>query len=180
MSEPPEKPTSGNDRDYYKVLSDVMEDQKERETRRESASAVQRANRSNSNTLATIAMVCGALSVYVWTNPPEFIQPAPFEPQGAIVDDAALRFAVQLGAGAVNRFVEENGRLPETLEEANPPSLVDGSISYTRLGADLYEILAFDQSTSDTLRYTSDLNLQAWVGTMRQDILATGNEGGGQ
>jgi len=179
LTDSPDNQSSGKDRDYYKVLSDVMEDQKERESRRQSASAVQRANRSNSNTLATIAMVCGALSVYVWTNPPEFIQPAPFEPQTAIVDDAALRFAIQLGAGAVDRFRAENGRLPETLGEANPPSLVDGSLSYVRLGVDLYELRAFDSGDGDTLTYRSNLDLDAFVGSMRRDILATGGDGGG-
>jgi len=179
VTKPPDKPTSGNDKDYYKVLSDVMDDQKQRETRRQSASAVQRANRSNSNTLATIAMVCGVLSVYVWTNPPEFIQPAEFEPQAAVVDDAALRIAVGFGAGAVNRYLEENGRLPETLAETAFPSSYAESVSYTRLGAELYEIRAFDRDAGDTLVYTSDRNLQSFVGAARDDILATGNAGGG-
>jgi len=178
LNEPSDKPSSGREKDYYKVLSDVMDDQKERETRRQSASAVQRANRSNSNTLATIAMVCGALSVYVWTNPPEFIQPEEFEAQTAVVNDASLRFVISLGAGAVNRFFEENGRLPETLEEASPPSTVEGSITYTRLGVELYEISAFNRDTNDTLSYTSDLNLAAFIGSAAQDILGTGVRGG--
>jgi len=180
LTDSPKKPTSGNDKDYYKVLSDVMDDQKERESRRESASAVQRANRSNSNTLATIAMVCGALSVYVWTNPPEFIQPEEFAEQAAEVDVAALRFAASTSAGAVNRFLEANGRLPESLEEANATFSFGDALSYTRLGDTLYEIRAQDSVSGDSVVYRSDTPLETFRGNSRQDILATGNEGGGQ
>lgn len=170
---PPQPPQKENDRDYYRVLSDVMEDQKARESRRESASAVQRANRSNSNTMATVAMVCGALSVYVWTNPPEFIQPAPFAEQSAEVDNAALAFAIQIGVNAVNNFREANGRLPTSLDELEIPSAFAGSIGYARLGQDLFRVEAYDRDKGDTVTYRSDTNLSEIVGGARERLLGT-------
>ena len=170
---PPRKPDPDEDRDYYRVLSDVMEDQKERESRRQSASAVQRANRSNSNTLATVAMVCGALSVYVWTNPPDLIQPRPFEEESVAVQDAGLKFAIQVGARAVENYREANGRLPDQLSELGVPSGIASSIEYRRVSATVYEIRSFDDG--DTLSFRSDQgSLAGFVGNAGEVLLGTG------
>ncbi len=135
-----------------------MDDQKRREQR--AASAVQRANRSNSNTMATVAMVCGALSVYVWTNPPEFIQPAPFEQQAFSVTNAAMKSAVAINAQRIADFQSRTGRLPNTKEEfdaAYPEATV-----YTPLSGGLYELRIVEGE--DTITYRSDQDLQALVG----------------
>ncbi|MDT8369488.1 MAG: hypothetical protein RQ745_09800 [Longimicrobiales bacterium] len=123
--------------------------------------------------MATIAMVCGALSVYIWTNPPELIQPAPFAEQSAEVDNAALAFAIQIGVNAVNDFREENGRLPTSIDELRIPSTFDGSIGYVRLGEDLFRVEAYDRDKGDTVVYRSDTSLPEIVGDARQRLLGT-------
>ncbi len=135
-----------------------MDDQKKREQR--AASAVQRANRSNSNTMATVAMVCGALSVYVWTNPPEFIQPAPFEQQAFNVTDAAMRSSVGINVARIADFQTRTGRLPNTIDEfdaAYPEVTI-----YTPLPGGLYELRVVERN--DTIVYRSDQDIRAFVG----------------
>lgn len=141
-----------------------MDDQKRRQER--AASVVQRANRSNSNGMAIVAMVCGALSVYVWTNPPVFIQPAPFERQAANVTAAAMRSAVAINAQRIEDFQARNGRLPDTAEEfgAAYPEVT----SYTTLAGSLYELRASDDG--ETVVYRSDQDLRLWLGDAPQVV----------
>ncbi len=152
-------PPDGEDRDYYRVLSDVMTDRKEREERAQSA--VRRASRGNSSAPGIVAMVCGVLSVYFWTSPPDFLRPDPFPEVTVEQLEAGVRVSLYLQAQRVNRYVEENGQLPTSLEQTGP--LIEDDIFYSRNPNGSYEL---SRSYGDGLRltYTSDQDLTEFRG----------------
>ena len=160
MTERPPEKHSEEDRDYYRVLSDVMDDQKQREQRR-SKSAVRRASGSNSTVPGIVAMVCGVLSVYFWTSPPDFIKPDPIPGHSVESLEAGARMALYMQARQINLFVQQNNRLPTSLEESG--RVIDSDITFERVGVGVFQVSMFyDQTTQ--LIYRSDQNLLEFRG----------------
>lgn len=167
MSDRPDKPTDGSDKDYYKVLSDVMSDQKERDERR-AKSAVHRASRGSSTVPGVVAMVCGVLSVYLWTSPPAFIQPDPFPTATVEQIEAGARLSLYFQARTINFYVRDNGRLPRTLDEAGRVESTE--IVYQRQSEQVYQLSIPYGDDGSTLTYRSDQDLVEFRGNA-MDVL---------
>lgn len=167
MSDRPDPKSEDQDRDYYRVLSDVMTDEKERERKR-SKSAVRRASRNSSAVPGMVAMVCGVLSVYFWTSPPEFIQPDPFPTATVEQLEAGARLSLYFQARQINFFVRDNGRLPRTLDEAG--RVESEEIVYSRRSPEVYEISIPWGSDGTRLTYRSDQNLIEFRGNAMEIV----------
>ena len=160
MSDQPKKPADSDDRDYYRVLSDVMSDEKTKEHNR-SKSAVRRASRNSSTLPGVVAMVCGVLSVYFWTSPPEFIQPDPFPTFTVEQLEAGARLQLYFQAREINFFLRDNGRLPTNLAESGRIQSED--ILYTRRASNQYE-LSIPYGDGTLLTYSSQQDLLEFRG----------------
>lgn len=161
MSDRPDKRPDEQDKDYYKVLSDVMTDQKQRDERR-AKSAVHRASRGSSTAPGVVAMVCGVLAVYFWTSPPAFIQPEPFPVATVQQLEAGARLSLYFQARTINFYVRDNGRLPRTLAEAG--RVEAESIVYERRSEQVYELSIPYGDNGATLTYRSDQDLVEFRG----------------
>lgn len=167
MSDRPDRKPENADQDYYRVLSDVMTDEKEREKKR-SKSAVRRASRSSSTMPGVVAMVCGVLSVYFWTSPPAFIQPDPF-PQPTVAQiEAGARLSLYFQARQINFFIRDNGRLPSTLAETG--RVESEEILYSRRSLDVYELTIPVGDGTDSLTYRSDQDLLEFRGDAMEQV----------
>lgn len=101
-------------------------------------------------------MVCGVLSVYFWTSPPDFIQPAPIPGASVVSLEAGARMALYMQARQINQFVTQNNRLPTSLEESG--RIIDTDIAFERVGAGVFQLSMFyDQTTLLTYRSDQDL-----------------------
>ena len=156
MTERQDKSTDEQDKDYYRVLSDVMTDQKQRDERR-AKSAVHRASRGSSTMPGVVAMVCGVLSVYFWTSPPAFIQPDPFPTATVEQVEAGARLSLYFQARTINFYLRDNGRLPRTLEEAG--RVESEEIQYQRQSERVYELSIPYGENGARLTYRSDQDL---------------------
>lgn len=111
------------------------------------------------------AMIVGALSIYVWTAPPAFLQPEPYAEPAPRQVDAGLRMDLYLQARKVETFRRENGRLPASLEEAGE---VEEGVRYERAGGG-YRLSA--TSAGETLVYDSGEPLSDFLGDARSVIM---------
>lgn len=159
---PPPDESRGDD--YYRVLSEVMEDHAQRQERQRQAS--RRPESSRSQNMGIAAMIVGALSIYVWTAPPGFLQPEPYPEPSALEVNAGLRMDVYLQAQKIERFRRENDRLPATLEEAGEPE--DGVI-YERTGDASYRLVT--TGGPEPVVYTAGEPLGEFLGDAESIIL---------
>lgn len=150
-------PQEGQEDDYYRVLSEVMEDHAERQERQRAAS--RRKDSSGSQNMGIAAMIVGALSIYVWTAPPAFIQPDPYPPPSARQVDAGLRMDIYLQAQQIEKYRQANGSLPASLDEAGEP--LEG-VEYERAEGDAYRLVA--STGGETLVYDSRESAREFLG----------------
>lgn len=157
-------PEDSRGEDYYRVLSEVMEDHAQRQERQRLAS--RRQPSSGSQSMGIAAMIIGALSIYVWTAPPAFIRPAPYPEQPARQVDAGLRMELFFQAQKIESYREANGRLPDSLHQAGEPQ--DG-VTYERADGSSYRLVA--SSGGETLVYDSREPLREFLGDAQSVIM---------
>jgi hypothetical protein len=81
-------------------------------------------------------LVLTLLSAYLWLAPPAFLDaPIPEPPESLL--EAGIRMEMAFQALKVERFLQREGRLPNSLAEAGGPF---SSVSYHRLDSDRYQL----------------------------------------
>ena len=118
------KPSWPESSEYEDALSDILEDQVRRKELRSAPAATSARPRLH----AGIPPILAIISIWLWAFPPTVLQPeVPIIPPAN--QEAGLRMEMFLQFVNVQRYVSENGLLPNDLEEAG-----DGSdeVLYTR------------------------------------------------
>ena len=149
------------------ALADVIKDQSEKAQAREAAAA--RTRRTSGPVTWVLFVVCSVFSAYLWIGSPQWLKPDPPGPVPAPLADAGLRMEVYNQAVLVEDFLEREGRLPNSLQEAGDPF---SDVSYQRLDERTY-LLALE-TESGAVRYESGRPLEAFLG----DALQVIREGG--
>jgi hypothetical protein len=103
---------------------------------------------------------------YIFFASPPWLDPQPIEPPSAEAEGAALRFTMYIQAQKIEMYRQENGRLPETLEEAGPTK---PGISYVRRGTEGYELIG--ESDQAIIQYSSNQSLQEFLGDAEDFVL---------
>ncbi len=147
------------------ALADVLEDQALKARRRAEASKPM-AWRTGPLLLGALAFL-SALSVYLWFGNPAWLEPAAPEPQSPAVQDAGLRMEVYLQALRVEEFLKEEGRLPNSLEEAGDPFT---QVSYERLDRERYRMSLAGPDFDLTVTYLSTEPLDEFLGNASRVI----------
>ncbi len=120
------------------------------------------ARRRNRGASRLLMVVCGVVLafvlVYLYVERPEWAFPAPTPPESAAVRQASLRISVANAAQHIERFRQQRGQLPVTLEQAGANG---AGISYQRTAAG-YQL----EGDGDGIRvsFTSGESLTRFVG----------------
>jgi hypothetical protein len=130
----------------------------EREIERLAAEA-RRRNRGASRLLLVVcAVVLTFVSVYLYVERPEWAFAAPSRPESPVVRQASLRISVANAAQHIERYRQQRGQLPATLEQAGANG---ASISYQRTTAG-YQLEG--ESEGIRVSFTSGESLMRFVG----------------
>ena len=146
--------------DRYEALLEVLEHEKTQAARDRELEEAEREQSKTKRGPYWPVVVLLLITAWLWIFPPAFLSLEPPPPQPIEQEEAALRFTMYLQAQRIKAFRLEEGRLPETLEEAGPPL---PGMRYARLHADLYQLTGLTDRL--TLTYRSDLPLQEFVGS---------------
>jgi len=110
---PPPPTTSGHHGEYGDALADVLDDQARRSERRKTG-PVWKARRKIHPILPP---GLAAFSFWLWVFPPDMLEPIPPPPISAVEVEAGLRIEMYVQSTRIQRYLEENGRLPSDLDE---------------------------------------------------------------
>ena len=110
---PPTPTTEGQHGEYGDALSDVLEDQARRSERRRIGPVWKARRKMNPLVPPSLA----AFSFWLWVFPPELLEPVPPPPVSAVHMEAGLRIEMYVQSARIQRYLEENGRLPSDLRE---------------------------------------------------------------
>lgn len=147
--------------DRYEALLDVLEHEKTQAARDRALEEAERQKRKRKQGGPYwLVAVLLAISAWLWLFPPAILRLDPPAPQPVAEEEAALRFTMYVQAQRIGAFRQENGRLPETLDEAGPPL---PHMEYTILNSGLYQLTGATERV--TLTYRSDLPLPDFVGS---------------
>ena len=129
----------------------------ERELERLAAEA-RRRNRGVSRLLLVVTVILTFVSVYLYVERPEWIFPVASPPESPVVRQASLRISVANAAQHVERYRQQRGQYPTTLEQAGATS---AGISYERTAAG-YQL----EGEGDGVRvsFTSGESLTRFIG----------------
>jgi hypothetical protein len=130
----------------------------EREIERLAAEA-RRRNRGASRLLLVVcAVVLTFVSVYLYVERPEWAFAAPSRPESPVVRQASLRISVANAAQHIERYRQQRGQLPVTLEQAGANG---AGISYQRTAAG-YQLEG--EAEDVRVSFTSGQSLTQFVG----------------
>ena len=139
---------------------EVLEHQAEQERQGRELEEREREQKPSSRVPYWLVGVLVLITAWLWLAPPSFLEAEPPPPPPVAEEEASLRFAMYLQAQRIRAFVEEEGRLPQTLEEAGPPL---PGMTYVRLSEQLYQLTGATDRVR--LTYRSDLPLDEFVGS---------------
>ncbi|MFW6205947.1 MAG: hypothetical protein ACOC5I_01785 [Gemmatimonadota bacterium] len=145
--------------DRYEALLEVLEHEESQARRSREWEAAERRKRSRRTRSYWPLVVLLAIAAWLWIFPPGFLRIEPPPAQPVEQEEQALRLTIYLQAQRIQGFVEENGRLPDPLDEAGPPL---PGMEYTVLQPGLYQLTGSTDRLA--LTYRSDLPLQDFVG----------------
>ena len=112
--DPPSTPTTqGQHGEYGDALSDVLEDQARRSERRRTGPIWKARRKMN----PIVPLSLAVFSFWLWVFPPEVLEPVPPPPVTPVVTEAGLRIEMYVQSALIQRYLEENGRLPSDLRE---------------------------------------------------------------
>ena len=109
---PPSRPEAKTGSEYGDALSEVLADQRRRSDRRRQPSAPLRRQLN-----PLLAPALAGISFWLWVFPPPSLQPTPPPQVPVAVQEAGLRIEMYLQLGRIQKFVKDNGRLPNSLRE---------------------------------------------------------------
>ena len=126
---------------------------------RDVAQHVKQGPKKQSKWMLPVGINLGVFAVYLLIAPPAWVIVNPLEaaPVEEQVDD--MRLAMFMQAMRVDAYAQQNGRLPDALEDAGSP--VPG-VDYTVLGAGRYQLTAL--IGDEVVLYDSSESAQEWVG----------------
>lgn len=176
MTEPtgrkPDRPPS--DSEHAKVLAEVMEDQKRRKEARDATKTTREDERSDTSFFVQVGLlVSGTFFFYLLFFSPTWIAPDPAPEITAERTEDSLRFYLFMLARQVDAFQEENGRLPESIDEI--PATKPGT-EYVRLTARDYRIRYTDGQV--TVTYESSQDPDDFLGGAEGSVLGGGRSPG--
>jgi hypothetical protein len=130
----------------------------EREIERLAAEARRRSRGASRFLLVLCAVILTFVSVYLYVERPEWIFPVASPPESPAVRQASLRIGVANAAQHIERYRQQRGQLPATLEQAGANG---AGISYQRTAAG-YQL----EGEGDGIRvsFTSGESLMRFVG----------------
>jgi hypothetical protein len=130
----------------------------EREIERLAAEARRRSRGASRLLLVVCAVILTFVLVYLYVERPEWIFPVAPAPESPAVRQASLRISVANAAQHIERYRQQRGQLPVTLEQAGASG---AGISYQRTAAG-YQL----EGGSDGIRvsFTSGESLMRFVG----------------
>ncbi|HKJ92709.1 MAG TPA: hypothetical protein VJ957_06045 [Longimicrobiales bacterium] len=149
-SDPP-----GGGRERYETLLEVM--QQQADAAREGRDLPLPGEKHRSREVLLVILLVAFVTV--WWQGETWFGPAPPSPQTTAQLETALRMGMYLQAQRIKAFRMRTGHLPETLEEAGPPT---PGVSYQKLDEHTYEITGHNGSA--TLTYRSDQPLTQLIG----------------
>lgn len=159
---------SGGSSEHAQVLSEVLEDQKRRKEKRDLGTAA-KPNRDTSFFVQVALLVSSVLFFYLLFFSPTWIAPDPAPDITVERTEANIRWYLYTLIPKVDDFREENGRLPEDLEEI--PDARPGT-SYARTGPGAYRLSFQDGPVSVT--YLSSEDPDAFLGDAASVVLGGG------
>jgi hypothetical protein len=130
----------------------------EREIERLAAEARRRSRGASRLLLVLCMVIITFVSVYLYVERPEWVFPAAAAPESSAVRQASLRISVANAAQHVERYRQQRGQLPTTLEQAGATG---AGISYQRTAAG-YQL----EGEGDGIRvsFTSGESLTRFIG----------------
>jgi len=145
-------------REMAGALADVMKQQADKAQSQREADAERKKGRKSSPFTWVLFLALSAVSAYIWIGSPDWLEskPAPVPPELAA---AGLRMEVHQQALMVNRYLEDSGRLPETLAEAG---IGETGVVYTPVGEARYRLELTGPKGS--VEYDSDEPLDLFLG----------------
>ena len=99
--------------EYGDALADVLDDQSQRWERRQKASP----HPVRRPLSPIVAPVLAGISFWLWVFPPAALQPTPPPQVPVAVQEAGLRIEMSIQLARIQRFMRDNGRLPNSLQE---------------------------------------------------------------
>lgn len=134
--------------DRYEALLEVMEQEVEKVRGEGALGAVSRTE--GKIRLVVVTLLIAALGLVQWKGD-EWLGPEPIPPPSAMELEQSLRAAMYLQAQRIKAFSMQNGRLPDTLDEAGQPM---PGMQYAKLGNGTYQLMGENRGVS--LTYRSD------------------------
>ena len=130
----------------------------ERELERLAAEARRRSRGASRLLLVLCTVILAFVSVYLYVERPEWIFPVAAPPASPAVRQASLRISVATAAQHIERYRQQRGQLPTTLEQAGANG---AAISYQRTAAG-YQL----EGEGDGIRvsFTSGESLTRFIG----------------
>ena len=110
---PPSRPEDKTGSEYGDALSEVLADQRRRSDRRKQTSAHPLRRQLN----PLLAPALAGISFWLWVFPPPPLQPTPPPQAPVAVQEAGLRIEMYLQLTRIQKFIKDNGRLPNSLRE---------------------------------------------------------------
>ena len=130
----------------------------EREMERLAAEARRRGRGVSRLLLLVCTTILVFVSVYLYVERPEWAFPAPSTPESAAVRQASLRISVANAAQHVERYRQQHGKLPVTLEQAGANA---AGVSYQPT-SDGYQLAGEDDGVR--VSFTSGESLLRFIG----------------
>jgi hypothetical protein len=159
----PGPPRASSGSEYSEVLSGIMKHDKQREAARARAAKKQKPkSRGNQSLMAGILVL---VSGYLWFGQPAFLEQPPPPPIPPALEVAGLRMEMTQYVIRVQRFFDQNGRLPETLAEAAEER--EGFVFEVR-GEDSFTLIG--NSSNYTIMYDSSQAIEELLGDAREII----------
>lgn len=137
MDRSPGPPTSSSGETARSAVEAILE--KDRERREdEQRSKTDRTGPRPGRLLVVVGLA--ALALWVWLSPPSFVQPPPLQEPTPVEVDTGLRMDMYVAALSVERYRDETGQLPATLDDALEDSADGEDLVYERLGGGTFRL----------------------------------------
>jgi hypothetical protein len=154
MTDPAEERPRASGEETRDALAGVLRDQAERAARQRAEERVVKRSPLPARVAAILLL---PLTLWIWIHPPAFLRPAPIAPPPRIVE-AGRNMDLYLAALQVNDYLEVNGHLPTTLNDALEEGDDAGDVVYQTLSAARYRLSVTRGGVVTTYESTDDLS----------------------
>jgi len=160
---PPRQATSS---EYGDALSDILKDQARRKDLRRAPGPKPRQRRLHPIVPPVLALV----SIWLWAFPPAALRPVvPTIPLAN--QEAGLRMEMVIQAGKILQYLEENGHLPDDLQEVVGDS--PDAVRYMALAGNVFQLTG--ETGEITITFTSTEPLEGLLADALNIVSGTGS-----